>query len=157
MKKLFFLLLFVPMLGVAQLAGFSGKWSLNTKKTEFKQVPEYVLAVSLEVKQKKDMLVAQYKMYDKEGTQHYYEQSMRFDGKMEEVLLYNDERKQVTMRQGSNESSFLLSVRVIDAGNPAGRTYTETWSLEDGGKTLVVDRVAPLADEYSIKAYYSKK
>jgi hypothetical protein len=104
------------------------------------------------------MLVIQAKVYDADMVQHYYDESISFDGKTNEILLYNQNKRDVSMRWASNnDSSCILTVRIIKPDNPAGITYTETWSLQDGGKTLVVDRVSPLADEYSIKAYYKKK
>lgn len=157
MNRLFILIMLIPFAGVAQKADFSGKWSLNKRKTDFKQAPDWILPISFEIKQKKDMLVIQAKVYDKETNQHYYTESIPFDGKTSEVLLYNEDRRDVSLRWGYNDSSFILTIRFIKPDNSSGTTWTETWSLEDGGRTLAVDRVAQQADEYSIKAYYNKK
>src|ERR1700734_3457465 len=139
MKRLFILILLIPLACAAQKADFSGKWSLNTRKTDFKQAPDWIAPFSFEIKQKKDMLVIETKIYDKESNQHYYAESIPFDGTTNEVLLYNDNRRDVSMRWSYNDSVFQLTVRIIKPDNPSGTTYTETWSLQDGGKTLVVD------------------
>jgi hypothetical protein len=158
MKRIFIVILLFPLIGLAQKTDFFGKWFLDKRKTDFKNVPEWVVPVSFDIKQRKDALVVQTKEYDKDGNQHYNEESISLDGKTNEVLLYNQSRKDVSMRLIENDSSrMLLTIHIISPENTVGITYTETWSIEDAGKTLVVDRVAPLADEYSIKTYYIKK
>jgi hypothetical protein len=156
--KIFFILLWAsPLIGIAQKTDFSGNWSLNTRKTDFKQAPDWIMPVAFEIKQKKDQLVIQTKAYDKGMVQHYYTEYLPFNGSASEVMTWDDNKRNVSLHWNPIDSSITLSIRVIKSDNPSGASYTETWSLGDDGKTLIIDRQASQADGYNIKAVYNKK
>jgi len=160
MKRLpVLLLLFLPIICIAQKTNFSGKWNLNLQKTDFKRAPDWLMPKSFEITQKNDALVIEAKVYDKEGIQHYYTETLSFNGTTKETIIYAEYKRVVSMRWNDDNKSFVLSVRLINENedNPSSSDFTETWSLENDGKTLVVDREATQANEYSVRAYYDKK
>jgi len=156
-RSLVFLLLLLPVLSMAQKTDFSGKWELNLRKTDFKQAPEWLVPRSLEVKQKTDAIIIQARIYDKEMVGHYYTETLSFDGTTRQTATYGSNKRTVSLKWEYGDKSFVLSVHAVTDGADAGSDFTETWSLENDGKTLVLDRVATQYGDYSIKAYYEKK
>lgn len=158
MKRSFvILLLLLPLLGRAQKNVFSGKWVLNLRKTDFKQAPDWLLPKSLEVTQKNDAIIIQARVYDKDMVGHYYTETLPFDGTSRQTATYGSSKRTVSLKWDYGDKNFVLSVHAVTDQDDTGTDFTETWSLENDGKTLVLDRVATQYGDYSIKAYYDKK
>jgi len=160
MKRLLMsILLLFPLISMAQKTNFSGKWNLNLQKTDFKRAPDSIVPRSFEIMQKNDAIVIQAKVYDKDRLQHYYSETISFDGSKQETIIYADYRRIVSISWNADNKGFVLYVRLRneDEDNPSSSDFTETWSLENDGKTLVVDREATQANDFSIKAYYDKR
>jgi hypothetical protein len=156
-RSLVLILLLLPFISMAQKTVFSGKWALNLRKTDFKQAPDWIAAKSFEITQKNDVIVIQAKVYDQQMVEHYYTETIPFDGTTSETGTYNRNKRIVSMKWDYGDKTFVLSIRSVTGDDGSGKDFTETWSLENEGKTLVVDRVATQGDDYSIKAYYDKK
>jgi hypothetical protein len=156
-RSLVLILLLLPFMSMAQHMDFSGKWNLNLQKTDFKQAPDWLLPKSLEIKQKNDAIIIEARVYDDHRVQHYYTEILSLDGTISTTFTYNNNKRIVSLRWNLDNKSFVLSVRPVTADDQFGPYFTETWSLENDGKTLVLDRVASQANDYSVKAYYDKK
>ncbi|HZY37571.1 MAG TPA: hypothetical protein VFE53_13030 [Mucilaginibacter sp.] len=157
MRKAFIIvLLLLPLIGTAQKTDFSGKWNLNLKKTDLSRIPNWLPTRSFEIKQKNDVITIEAKMYDDQMDQHYYTETLPFDGTTTETITYGDNKRMVSMKWNFDNKGFMLSVRLAPSDGPSGTDFTETWSLENDGKTLVIDRIPAQANGYALKAYYDK-
>jgi hypothetical protein len=156
-RALVLILSLLPFVSIAQKTDFSGKWELDMRTTDFERVPEWLVPKSFEVKQKKDVIIFEVKIYDNQGVQHYYTETISFDGTTSETITYDNNKRMASLKWNADNKSFVLSVRPVTSDGQTGFDFTETWSLENDGKTLVVNRIATQANDYNIKAYYDKK
>jgi len=156
-RSLVLIFLLLPFISLAQKTVFSGKWVLNLRKTDFKQAPDWLVPKSFVITQKNDTIVIQARVYDNQMVEHYYSEIVPFDGTTSETIIYNRNKRVVSLKWDYGDKSFVLSVRLVKGDGQPDSEFTETWSLENDGKTLVVDRNARLLDDYSITAYYDKK
>jgi hypothetical protein len=140
------------------LAAFTGKWEIDMKKTGFEQVqvPIWILPRSLEIRQKKEVLTIDSRWYDQEVKQHYYTEYLPLDGTAAELILADGGKRVVSLKPNGQGTGFVLSVHTLKPGGDQDKDFTETWALEDEGKTLTIERKAQQANDYSIKAYYTK-
>ena len=141
------------------LAGFTGKWEIDMKKTDFERVrvPIWLLPRSLEIKQKKEVVTIDSKWYDQQIKQHYYTEYLPLDGTAAELILADGGKRVVSLQPNYQGTGFVLSVHTLKSNGEQDKDFTETWALEDNGKTLTIDRKAQQANDYSIKAYYNRK
>lgn len=170
MKKkrsiIFLLSVFIGLLatsaGYAQqtsaLAVFTGKWEIDMKRTDFERmrVPVWILPRSIAIRQKKEVLTIDSKWYDQQMQQHYYTEYLPVDGTSYELILADGGKRVVSLKPNGQGTSFVLSVYTLRSNGDRDKDYSETWALEDDGKTLTIDRKAQQANDYSIKAYYTK-
>lgn len=114
---------------------------------------------SLDVKQKADALIIEVKAYDNQRVQHYYTETIPFDGTTVETIIYSGTKRRVSLRWNNDNKGFVLTVRIIreDDDGTTNTDFTETWSLENDGKTLVIDHEPAQLNDYTVKAYYDKK
>jgi hypothetical protein len=150
-------LILVSLNGVAQQANFSGTWVIDKERTVFGDVPQWILPTELMIAQKTDTLTVASMVMDPHMTVHTYSEAFPFNGGKTEVITYNG-----TKRDGSlkwDDQNIMISIESIMADNESGSSITEKWSLENGAKTLVVDRTTIQTNGrvYNIKGYYNKK
>ncbi|MFI5163363.1 MAG: hypothetical protein ACHQHN_18940 [Sphingobacteriales bacterium] len=140
------------------LTAFTGKWEIDMKKTDFERVrvPIWLLPRSVEIKQKKEVVVIDSKWYDQQMKQHYYTEYLPLSGSSYELILANGGKRVVSLNPNNQGTGFVLSVRMFKPDGDQDKDFTETWAMEDNGKTLTIDRKAQQANDYSIKAYYNK-
>jgi hypothetical protein len=156
-RALILILLLLPFMSMAQKTDFSGKWNLNLKKTDLTRVPNWLPTRSFEIKQKNDFITIEAKMYDDQMVQHYYNETLPFNGTTTETVTYGDNKRSVSLKWNFDNKSFTLLVRPTTNDGPTGADFTETWSLENDGKTLVVDHIPSQLNGYTYKVYYDKK
>jgi hypothetical protein len=139
---------------------FSGKWVINKDKVEWGQAPVYVLPYSFEIKQKKLNLTIQRTVIDdKENKNQYTEE---FNNKRQDSVVVstsNSMRKIYRFQWNDDHRQFTVGSQNILADGTRGNTSTETWSLDEAGKTLQIRRDVKQADgfEYTITGYYDKQ
>jgi len=152
MKKLIFILLVCSAISVlAQKANFSGTWLLNKTKTNFGTAPEWVLPKTVKVDQQADKLTI---------TRINLDQQLKEQAPIAEILTFDGKPLQRTLDNGAtvtttvhwqNDQSFNLSRR-------STQIIEEAWTLQDNGKTLVIDHSVEQANgvKFTIKCYYDK-
>lgn len=155
-KTLVLIFLLLPIMSIAQKSDFSGKWNLNLKKTDLTRVPDWLVTRSFEIKQKNDAIAIEAKFYDEQMVNHYYTETIPFDGTTVETITYADNKRIVSLKWDFDNKSFALSVRPATSDGPTGFDFTETWSLENDRKTLVVSHSPSQGNGYDYKAYYDK-
>jgi hypothetical protein len=143
----------------AQQSNYSGHWKINRSKTQFGDSPDYVAAMGFSITQEKNNIVIESILLDEQSKEHLFKQSLTFDGKSYINIDYKNTKKTSAVNWIAGESSFMLSTARVTADGRPGDTSKELWSLEDEGKTLIVDRSIKQndGDEYTIKVYYDKQ
>jgi len=146
------LLLFSSMGAFAQKTNFSGNWVINKSKIEFGQAPEWVLPKSLKVEQQSERIVVSRTNID----QQLAEQSPIVD-----TLSFNGNPFQRAQSSGPIVTSTMhwLNDQSLTLTRKGSSTTIETWTLDDSGKTLVVNRSVEQSDglKYTLKAFYDKQ
>jgi hypothetical protein len=154
MKKiLLILLLLSPVLAFAQKTNFSGTWQINKDKTDFAgaRAAEWVVPKTIKTDQQNDKLVLTRISVDRDmQEQPGIVESLPFDGAP--FQRTSGDSKIYTTLHWINDNSFTLNRK-------GTLTATENWTLEDEGKTLVIDRSVEQADggSYKLKCYYDKQ
>jgi len=147
MKKIILALLICGSLHTfAQKTNFSGTWTLNSDKTDFGKAPQWIIPKTIKVDQQADELALTRTSLDqdlKELPPVSY--TLTFDGK---PLDYKGNA--ITLSWPGNST--------LHIDRKAAQSSAEDWTLEDDGKTLVIDRYVEQASglKYEIKCYYSK-
>jgi thiol-disulfide isomerase/thioredoxin len=139
----------------ARQTDFSGHWQLNTNKTH--SGGSLQGSSALTVTKSDTALLIDRTNVNEEKQQKHYSQQFRLDGSS----------TQTTTSSGSLETDSIVNSPDIPALTLGMSTkkfnidvsITETWTLDDGGKTLVVDRqvVVPGLGKVEVKGYYDKK
>src|ERR1700740_1018010 len=134
MKNLIVALLLCSTLTTfAQKSNFSGNWTLDKNKTDFHGAPEWVLPRYLKVEQQADKLTLTRTAVNEDMEEQMpVTETLSFDSTPS--IRKSDSGPEVTTTlKWTNDMSFTL----IRKG---AQEATEDWWLEDGGKTLVLNR-----------------
>lgn len=142
----------------AQSPDFSGKWQIDKAKTNFGRAPEYVLSHALNVTQTNSGLTVDRTQLNAKGEEKHYTQTLRFDGKSTQTITSNGNMETDSLQAHSGESLTLGTSSRTPAGAPI-LNAAETWTLEDNGHTLVIDRKVQQSNgmKFGIKGYYDKQ
>jgi hypothetical protein len=140
----------------APLTDFSGNWMVNKSKTQFGNAPEWILPKWFSVEQKQNAISIERTQADDSMKQRSFKESLSFDGTESTSETYKHAKIMSILKWNEDGKTFSLSAHSLDENNKAGASYSEVWSLEDNGKTLVIDRDVTQANgyKYNIKAFY---
>lgn len=159
MKKLILLLLLSSAVSAfAQKTDYSGNYVINKSKIDFGQAPEWILPKKIQIIQGKGQMII---------IRTLLNQQMEEQASVTDTLSYDstpfldNQRtpKRRTRLKWQREQSFVVTRESIGADDKLLVSGTEICTLEDGGKTLVINRSIEQADgmKYSIKAVYEKQ
>lgn len=142
----------------AQSPDLSGKWQIDKTKTNFGRAPEYVLSHALNVTQTNSGLTVDRTQLNAQGEEKHYTQTLRLDGKSTQTITTNGNMETDSVQAHSSDSLTLGTSARTPAGAPI-LNATETWTLEDNGHTLVIDRKVQQSSgmKFGIKGYYDKQ
>jgi hypothetical protein len=159
MKYLLNLLLLIAMTtGYAQQkTDINGTYTINKSKIDFGKAPEWVLPSRFKVVKEGDKLTITRTLVNEAGTET--DRTYGFSGVAPYEYTVNDQKNTVTLVWAADKSGFTLHLQSITAEGKPGQSYTEVWSLSNGGKTLIIDRNVEQANgvKYTIKGYYEKQ
>jgi hypothetical protein len=148
MKKLIILLLLSSSItAFAQKANFSGNWLINKSKVDFGEAPEWILPRSFKIVQTADRLFISRILLKGDLTEQApINDTLSFDGS-----AFKNPLEAVSIHW-LNDQSFTLNRK-------SNSEVNETWTLEDGGKTLVINRDVKQSNgmQYQIKSVYDKQ
>lgn len=152
-------LVFITIGAKAQTTNFSGKWTLDTGKTDFGQAPKFVISHALQVTQTSAGLMVDRTNLTTQGEEKHYMQQMTFDGKPSQTVTITGNNESDVLSWSADKANLVLAMNVTSTDSKPLAKFTETWSLTDGGKTLVIDRQVEQPDgfKYGIKGYYQKQ
>ncbi len=152
MRKLIFTLLVCSsMSAFAQKTNFSGSWLVNKTKTDFGKAPESIIPKSIKVEQQSDKLtLTRINLNDALEEQPPITELLSFNG---QPFVRNHASGTVTTTLNWLDDQ---SFKLIRKGSV---TATETWTLADNGKTLLIDRNVEQPDgfKYETKCVYDKQ
>jgi len=154
-------LLFVSLCSFSfaqQKTNLIGTYTLNKTKTDFGQVPQWVIPVKLKVINNDGKITLVRTVTDQAGTAS--DRTLAFGNNT--TIDYNSPsgaKNKATVQFGDDRSTLTLSQTSTDASGQPGLSFKEIWSLTDGGKNLQVDRHVEQPDglNYDIKLYYDKQ
>ena len=145
----------------ADRANFSGSWTLNEGKSDFGERGARFAIKALKVEQKGDAItITRTTPSFQGGDDVTTTETLGFDGKEVQGTGFGGALRKSTLKWATDEQS--LAISSTTSGERNGQSFTvtakETWTLGDGGKSLVVTSVRTTQQgEATTKAAYDKQ
>jgi hypothetical protein len=147
MKKSFLNLLYLILLAPvftlafsfkADRSNFSGSWKLNEGKSELGQFGAYATR-TIKVNQANDSIAIERTAPSFTGSDYTYKETLTYDSKQVENVLFDTNKKKSSGKWSDDGQAFTITFTLyLDFNGQTNEINgTETWSLSDGGKTLV--------------------
>jgi hypothetical protein len=163
-SKLAFLLLAAPALLLAfsarpDKANFSGTWKLNEGKSDLGQFGNFATR-TIKATQTTDSISIDRTAPSFNGGDVTTHETLSYDGKQVESALFGNSKKKSTLKWSEDGQSFSITYTLMLDFN--GQTNeingVETWTLGDGGKTLVSQNKSSSSfGDLETKAVYEKQ
>jgi hypothetical protein len=122
----------------ADRANFSGDWSLNEGKSDLGQFANYAPR-KIKVEQKDDAITISKTAPSFNGDDVTITETLTFDGKETESTIFGNSKRKASAKWSDDGQTLTISYNLMLDFN--GQTNeikgTETWTLADGGKTLL--------------------
>ncbi len=146
---------------------FSGQWQLDTTKTHFGKLPEQFASLALKltkfvsgaltVTENDTALMIDRINVNETREEMHYSQQFRLDGTSTRVPTSTVSAEEDSIINAPDIPALTLGMARKNLSISV--SITETWTLEDGGKTLVVDKqeIIPGWGMFEVKGYYAKK
>lgn len=158
MKKLILIaLLFVNFQAYCQTDGFKGNWGINKSKTDFGDLPEYVLPTTIKVDENTNA-ISIYRKIPFNDTVSEATMMLGFDGATKDIVTSAGVKVKGQLKSHSKDT-LTVYFQTFNADGTLQTSVTEVWSLTDGGKALTIDRNIEQSDgnKYDIIGYYDKQ
>ncbi len=142
------------VLAFAQKTNFSGTWNLDKTRTDFGEAPEYVLTKTYKVEQLGSKIyLTTIGLTDDLKERSPGTDTLNFNGTVSQRHTISGKLLNTALQWKANDSLVITVERKPDFTN------TETWTLEDGGKTLIVEKFIAQGNgvNATIKGYYTKQ
>lgn len=159
MKKMILLSLMCAASGAfaQKKTDFTGTYRVNEEKVNWGPAPKFILPRYIKVEQQKDrVIIARTALNQQLQEQVPVVDTILFNG-----AVFNKKNANGTKTESSlkwnDDKSFVLTRKSVGADGELSGSVTEIWSLEDGGKTLFVDRDIHGRVNYQTKAYFNKQ
>ncbi|WP_316738380.1 hypothetical protein [Pedobacter aquatilis] len=150
------LFILVSAVASAQTVNFSGNYAIDLNKTVFGDAPHGVLPATINVKQEKAQttIVRQDKDAKILGTEE-----LKFDGSILNRTLPDGVKATSALKWAADKKTFNVDKKAFDGEGQVSNSVKETFSLEDGGKTLILFRDVAQSNgmKYTIKGIYNKQ
>jgi len=122
----------------ADRANFSGDWSLNEGKSDLGQFANYAPR-KIKVEQKDDAITISKTAPSFTGEDVTTKETLTFDGKETETTVFGTSKRKASAKWSDDGQTLTVTYNLMLDFN--GQTTeikgTDTWTLGDGGKTLV--------------------
>jgi hypothetical protein len=140
-------------------ANFSGEWNLNKDKSDLGQFADYATRI-IKADQTADMISISRTSTSFTGDEVTTMESLTFDGKETESTIFGNSKKKDSAKWSDDGQTFTMTYTMILDFN--GQTNeikgVETWTLGDGGKTLISQNNSSSSfGDLATKAVYEKK
>ena len=145
----------------AEKANFSGSWALNEGKSDFGERGARFATKAIKVEQKGDAItISRTTPSFQGGDDVTTTETLGFDGKEVQGTGFGGSVRKSTLKWAGDEQSFSITSTTTGERNGQSFTFnsTETWTLGDGDKSLIVTAVrSSQQGEVTTKAAYDKK
>lgn len=141
-------------------ADFTGTWTINLKKSEFKEVPAFVVDTILVVRQTADSLLIERSGADEQGKSYTVRENASLTGSPTLTITPSNSTKTLTVKWNADNTSLTKDAVYSFPGNPAQlrRGILQTWSLSPDKNELVMESTfQDASNKYSVKAVYEKQ
>ncbi len=146
---------------LADKANFSGDWKLNEGKSDFGQRGARFATKELKVDQKDDAIsISRTTPSFHGGDDVTNTETLTFDGKEVQSTGFGNSTRKSSLKWADDGQSFAITSNTTMDRNGQTVTFsaTETWTLEDGGKSLTVTSVRTTQQgDVTTKAVYDKQ
>jgi hypothetical protein len=130
--------LFLSFKSLPDRANFSGEWKLNEGKSDLGQFAAFAPR-TIKVDQKNDSIMISKTAPSFNGDEVTATETLSFDGKEVESTLFGTSKRKASAKWSDDGQTLTITFNIALDFN--GQTTeikgTETWTLTDGGKTLV--------------------
>jgi len=135
---------------------FSGSWTLNADKSEFGNTPQYAAVKKFDIKQENDSVYISRVTVNANQEETTSQETLSLDGTPSVKVLDNKRTKKstVTWSEDGKTMTTVSSYSFPEKPEEIEYTLTQTWSLDNNKKELMVDLTSPA---YTIKAVYDKQ
>jgi len=157
-KILLTLILVLPFSALFAQTSFSGSYTVDTAKINFGRAPHWVLPVSFKVDQQGANVTITRTTVDAQGSPSSFTEQLH-PGDSTQTNIHGNLVRKASISWNADQSSFTIVYVTQDQGGTPLNRVKETWTLEDGGKTLVLDRFVEQTNglKYPIKGYYDRQ
>jgi hypothetical protein len=142
-------------------ANFSGGWALNEGKSDFGQRGARFATKTIKVEQKSDAIaITRTTPSFQGGDDVTTTETLGFDGKEVQSEGFGGSVRKSALKWATDEQSFSISSTTTGERNGQSFTFTgtDTWTLGDGGKSLMITSVRTTQQgEVTTKAAYDKQ
>ena len=138
---------------------FSGDWKLNESKSELGQFANFATQ-SIKSQQSDSAINISRTAATFEGSMSTSTETLTFDGKECESSLFGNSKKKATLKWAEDGQTFSITYTLnLDFNGQAMEvTGTETWTLSDGGKTLIsINNSSSSFGDMVVKSVYEKQ
>ena len=137
---------------------FSGEWKLNEQKSELGTFDRRMIASTLKIEQKEDLIIITKPAPSLDGTgDGTTTETLSFDGKVSETPGFGNSKKKSTAKWSDDGQAFIINYTIVIDRN--GQTLeikgAVTWTLKNGSLHVVTVSSSPRG-EMTTKAVYDK-
>ena len=150
-------LVFDVMASSAQ-TNFTGKWTINKGKTDFGQVPQWVIPMSFVITQAFQTITITSNSFKEDNTPFdFTEKLVPADTSTIQTLTHHILKSFICWDTKRNTFAVISESRHEDGS--LSSTANASWSITDNGKTLIVNRSVRQANglQYELKTFYDKQ
>ncbi|HEV8282791.1 MAG TPA: hypothetical protein VGQ09_00700 [Chitinophagaceae bacterium] len=130
--------LFLSFTSMPDKVNFSGEWKLNEGKSDLGQFAAFAPR-KIKVEQKDDAITIAKTSPSFNGDDVTISETLPFDGKEVETTIFGNSKRKASAKWSDDGQTLTITFNLLLDFN--GQTNevkgTETWTLGDGGKTLV--------------------
>ena len=145
----------------ADRANFSGSWALNESKSDFGQRGARFATKTIKAEQKSNAItITRTTPSFQGGDDVTTTETLGFDGKEVQSEGFGGSVRKSALKWATDEQSFSISSTTTGERNGQSFTFTgtDTWTLGDGGKSLLITSVRTTQQgEVTTKAAYDKQ
>lgn len=141
---------------------FTGTWTINYDKSDFGQIPHYVISKNISLSINPKNIVLKLIMTSPSGIDSTVNETLQLGGKMTEIVGDDKRKKTITADISANGDTLKVNTVASVPGNSAIEQYkiNETWTTIKNGQFLVIKKtVLPSVEgtTYSVIAIYNRE
>ena len=140
-------------------SNFTGTWKINKSKMDFGKAPDYIMPTTFVIDQQKDKIVVEKISVNQNNEEKKLKEQLLFNGSPFESGFPDGAKKVSIIKWNDDGMSFIWSAENKNAEGAVTSKISDTCTLDDGGKTLIIKRGVEQVGQFSyfIKGVYEKQ